>query len=81
MPACSVGRPVTFTVNAAQVASQWHHRASTVSLHPPINAEHEAGQAASTIFQVFCMTRQGIEPRPPALAARAQPTVPLNRLT
>jgi len=31
-------------------------------LHPPINAEHEAGQAASTVFQVFGATPPGIEP-------------------
>jgi len=29
------------------------NRVRTVSLHPPINAEHEAGQATSTIFQFF----------------------------
>ena len=51
--ACAVGHATDFAVNAALVARQWQHRASTVSLYPPIKAEHEAGQAASTIFQVF----------------------------
>jgi len=45
-------------VNAALVASQCQHRASTV----PINAEHEAGQVASK------------EPSLPDLMARAQST-------
>jgi len=44
-------------------------------LHPPIDTEHEAGQDASTVFQIFGMTRQGIELSLPALVARAQPTV------
>ena len=48
-------------------------------LHPPINAEHEAGQAASTFFQFFGMTRPRIEPSLKASVARAQTTVPLSR--
>jgi len=52
------------------MASQWQH--------PAINTEHEAGQTASTVFQVFGMTRQGIGPSlPPALVACGQ-TVPLG---
>jgi len=43
-------------------------------LHLPINAEHETGQAASTIFQVFGMARPGIEPNLQALVVCAQPT-------
>ena len=38
-------------------------------------AEHAAGQAARTVFQVFCMTRLGIGPSLPAVVARVQPTV------
>ena len=73
-----VGNAAAFAVNAALVARQWQHRAWTVSLHPPINVEHEAGQAASIDFQVFDVTRLGIEPNLPAPVARAQPTVPLT---
>jgi len=61
------------------VTNQWQHRMRTVSLHPLINTEHEAGQAASTVFQVFSIARQGIVPVLPALVARAQVTAPLNR--
>ena len=43
------------------------HCAWTVSLLPPINAEHEAGQALNTLFQVFSMTRTGIEPSLPGV--------------
>jgi len=46
-----VGHAATFAVNAALVASQWQYRARTVPSHQSINAEHEVGQAASTIFQ------------------------------
>ena len=45
--------------------------------HLPINAENEAGQAAITVFQIFGMTRLGIEPCLPALMAHVQPIVPL----
>jgi len=31
-------------------------------LHLHINAKHNAGQATSTVFQVFIMTQLGIEP-------------------
>jgi len=48
-------------------------------LAPPINAQHEVGQAASTDFQVFDMTLPGIELALLALAARVQPTVPGRR--
>ena len=44
-----------------------------------INAEHEAGQAASNVFQFFGVTRPGIEPLLPGLVARAQPTAPQSR--
>jgi len=40
--------------------------------------EHEDRQAASSVFQVFGMTRLGIEPSLAAFVARAQPTVPLR---
>jgi len=32
----------TFAVNAALVASQWQHRASTVPLYPPINVMYRS---------------------------------------
>jgi len=32
-----------------------------LSLRPPINAEHEARQAASVVYKVFGATRLGIE--------------------
>jgi len=47
----------------------------TSSLNLPINAEHEAGQVASTVFQVCEMNRPGIDPSLSALKARAQHTV------
>jgi len=40
-------------VNGALVESLWQHHAWTVPLHPPTSAKHRAGQAASTVFQVF----------------------------
>jgi len=71
--ACVMGHVTALAVNAALVASQWQHRAWTVSLHSPINAEHEAGQAASIVLQDG-MTRPGIESNLAALVVRAQPT-------
>jgi len=59
-------------VNAAFMASQCKHRAY---LHPPSNTEYEVGQDANIVFQVFGITRPGIEPRVPALVTRAQSTV------
>jgi len=47
--ACVWGHAAAFAVNAALVASQWH-RTWTSSLHSPISANHEAGQAASPAF-------------------------------
>jgi len=35
--------------------------AASVSLHPTINTEQEAGQAASTVCQVFRLTRTGFK--------------------
>jgi len=58
-----------------QVDGCWLYRASIVSLHPPINAEQETGQAASTVFQVFGVTRLGNEPSLSALVARAVPLI------
>ena len=49
--------------------------AASVSLHPTINTEQEAGQAASTVCQVFRLTRTGFETQPTSLMAPAQPTV------
>ena len=53
---CRGGHAAAFPVNAAalemnaaMVASQWH-RTWTSSLHSPISANHEAGQAASPPF-------------------------------
>jgi len=54
---CSAGHAAAFAVNAAFMSNQWQHRASTVPSHPSINAEHEAGQVAGAIFQVFGMKR------------------------
>jgi len=48
------------------------------SLAPTINAEHEAGQAASTVFKR--MTRPGIVSAYQLLVVRAQPTASLSRL-
>jgi len=59
---CAVCPAAAFAANAALVASQWQHCASILSLHPPINPEHEAGQSASQCFQVFGMAWPGIEP-------------------
>ena len=51
IPACLRHVPRScFCSNAVLVVSQWQDRAWTVPLHPPINAENEAGQAASTVF-------------------------------
>jgi len=49
------------------------------SLHPPYNAGHEAGQAASTVVQVFSMTQPGMKLSLPTLVAYAQATVPLSQ--
>ena len=49
-----------------------------LSKHSPSNAEHEAGQAARTVFQVFSVTRAWIESSPPALLTSSQSTVPLS---
>ena len=83
--ACAVRLMAAFAVNVALAASQWQHRVRTISSHPTIYAEHEAGLTASTVFQVFGMSRPGIELGLPALVtrtrwARAQPTIPLRRL-
>jgi len=50
-----------------------------VPLHPPINAEYEAGQAASSVFQIFGMTWPGIGLSLPALVARDQRTASPSR--
>jgi len=53
----------------------------TLGLDPsnPINGKHDAGQAASTVFQVFGVTRPGqIELTLPDLVARAHETVSLS---
>ena len=42
-----------FTVNVVLVASQWQHHMWTIPLYPPINAEHEAGEDRSTVYQVL----------------------------
>ena len=49
---------------AALVASQKQHRAWIVYLHPLVNAVDEPGQTASTVFQVFGMSRPRITPSP-----------------
>jgi len=53
-----VGHATAFTVNAALVVMRWQHYTCTVLLHPLTNADHEAEQAASTIFQAFESTAQ-----------------------
>ena len=53
--------------------SQRQHCAWTVSLHPPSNAEHEAGQAATV------WPDRESNPAYQALVARVQPTAPLSR--
>jgi len=49
-------------------------------LHLSIVAEHEAGQTANTIFQVFVMSRWRIAPTLPAFLARVQLIAPLASL-
>jgi len=44
--------------------NQWLHNVWSFLLHPSVNTEHKAEQAAQTIFQVFCSTRLGFEPNP-----------------
>jgi len=41
-------------------------------LRPPISVEHEAGQAASVVFQVFGMTRPAVEPGQLALVTASR---------
>jgi len=53
---------VNFEVNVITVANQWRHSEWSFPLHPSINANHDAGQAASSVLQVFGVTRPGIEP-------------------
>jgi len=49
--ACAVDHAAAFAVNAALVVSQWQKlSARSFPLHPSLNAEHEAGQAASIDF-------------------------------
>ena len=55
----------------------WLHRVWSFPFHPSIKVECKAWQAASTVFEVASMTREGIEPSLPASVALAQPTVPL----
>ena len=52
----------------------WRVNGGAAPLHPPINAELEAGQGSSTVFQAFGVARLGIEPKLRTLMARAQPT-------
>jgi len=48
--ACNVGHAAAFAVNAAVVRSQWQPRVWTFPLHPPINADYDAGQAQVPFF-------------------------------
>jgi len=47
---CTVGYVATFAVNDALITNQYQHCVRSFHLHPSINGEHEAGQAASTNF-------------------------------
>jgi len=55
------GHAAISVVSVALISSQHQHCALTLSLHPPINVEHKAGQCAETVFQVFSKTQQGFE--------------------
>ena len=46
----------TLVTNAALVIGHRQRRLWSFLLHPPVYADYEAGQAASTVFQVFFMT-------------------------
>ena len=62
--ACAVSHAAAFAVNVALMVSPWQHCERSFPLHPPTNTEHETGKAASSdLFQVFGMTRSGIEPK------------------
>jgi len=45
-----------------------------MSLRSPIIAEHNGGQDASTVFQIFVMTPPGIEPDQAASVEHAKTT-------
>jgi len=49
-------------------------------LHQYTNGKHKAGQATSTIFQVFGMTQPGVNPSLTAFVANAHTTVPVKEL-
>jgi len=67
--AWAVGHAAAFAVIVALVASQWQHRACTVSLHRPIDAEHGAGQAANKKYRFLSLRydRNGIRNQPISL--------------
>jgi len=69
---CKIG-----TKTAEHLENNWHQRTWRFSLHLFINAEHEARQAASTVFQIFGMTWPGFEPTLLALVACAQLNAPV----
>jgi len=58
--ACVVGHEADFAGNAVLVASQWQHRAWTVSLHPPTDR-----------FSSVRYARPGVEPILTGLVVRA----------
>jgi len=51
--------------------------APRVNLFLPFN--HDAKQAASTVFSIFAMSQPGIEPSQAAFVGRVQPTLPFIR--
>jgi len=70
--ACAVRQPTAFAVSAALVPGQWQHRALTVYLHLAIT-EHEVGQAANIVYQVFSVTQLGFASSLPASVTRSRP--------
>jgi len=77
---CGVDDTAALAVNAAlhgeESTAAPHVNRSLAHTHTHThNAELDAGQVASTVFQIFDMTRPGIESKLPALVAGAQQTI------
>jgi len=63
----------------SMTSSIWH-LTNFCAWHLPTDAEHKSGQdVRSNVFQIFSMTRHGIESGLPALVALVQSTAEISR--
>jgi len=74
-----IAHAAAFTVNVALVVSQWTHCAWNILLHSPINVKHKAGQATSSIFQLFSVSTWN-QTHPTSFGGAYTSTVPLSQL-